>query len=181
MRGVRLLVAHRLVPLGHADSRRPVLGAKGTLRVRSQPGPGAPGPRTRPPHSPWRRPRRCAGHARRKAAPGCRPAPVERPGVSGHLAGAPSPPAHSPLTRSPLTRRPRPPEMDDAILGRRSTGRVNAQAREGGAAGQEPIGSGRGRSKGEGEGVVWTGGSRPQQFPWFLGLIWCWILSANIW
>lgn len=42
VRGVRLLVGHRLVPLGHADSRRPVLGAK----VRSR------GSRAQPPWQP---------------------------------------------------------------------------------------------------------------------------------
>lgn len=45
VRSVRLLVAHRLVPLGHADSRRPVLGAKVRSRGgRAQPPSPTPDP-----------------------------------------------------------------------------------------------------------------------------------------
>lgn len=50
VRGVRLLVAHGLVPLGHADPRRPVLGAKGpSWGSRAQRAPATPQPAGRPP------------------------------------------------------------------------------------------------------------------------------------
>lgn len=39
VRGVRLLVAHRLVPFGHADSGRPVLGTKVQSRGAAEPSP----------------------------------------------------------------------------------------------------------------------------------------------
>lgn len=53
-------------------------------------------------------------------------------------------PAHSLPTRCPLTRRPSPrTDADAAILDGRRAGRANAQPREGGAAGQEPIGGTR--------------------------------------
>lgn len=96
--GVRLLVAHRLVPLGHADSRRPVLGAKVRSRsCRAQPPwqpPDPPAALTLAQTAEVCRARQAQGSSRPHAST-CRETGSERtPG------GAPAlpPAAHSPAT-----------------------------------------------------------------------------------
>lgn len=124
VRRVRLLIGHWLIPLAHSDSGRPVLeGKRGhdsprpLIQAAHQATSQSPRPRAPRLDSPWRRPRRCARRARRRAAPGSTTAPAGRRGRETETRAPTS--THPPCPRRPLTsgRSPRP-HTDAAILGR---------------------------------------------------------------